>query len=329
MDATILRHGYDDGRCRRASGTSSFFKAALLLIIVLFTCSCEERKPQVDMKHTVSVPTKAPEEDSRKILRIAVAAMISPETTRAYYEDLLRLIASRLGRRAVFVQRRTYAEVNALVKHREVDVAFVCSGPYTEGHDEFGMEIIAVPVVHGEKVYHSYIIVRHDSAFATFRALKGQKFAFVDKGSNTGYLVPAYMLAKQGEKPETYFREFFFTHSHDNSIKAVADGQADGAAVDSLIWEFFNTINPALTERTKIIEKSPPYGIPPVVVHPRLNVELKKQLRQVLLSLHKDREAAALLAKIQIDRFAEGNDAMYGTVRDMSRWLAPHGGKKP
>jgi phosphonate transport system substrate-binding protein len=329
MEDTIQRHAYDERRCGVTSEISSFLKAALLLIVVLFTCSCENKKPQVDMEHTVSVATKAPQEDSRKVLRIAVAAMISPETTRTYYEDLLRLIARRLGRQAVFVQRRTYAEVNSLVKQREVDVAFVCSGPYTDGHDEFGMEIVAVPVVHGKKVYHSYIIVHRDSAFATFGDLKGQKFAFVDKGSNTGYLVPAYMLAKRGEKPETYFREFFFTQSHDNSIKAVADGQADGAAVDSLIWEFFNTIDPALTERTKIIEKSPPYGIPPVVVHPRLNVELKKQLRQVLLSLHKDREAAALLAKIQIDRFAEGNDAMYGTVRDMSRWLAPHGGKKP
>jgi phosphonate transport system substrate-binding protein len=189
------------------------------------------------------------------------------------------------------------------------------------------MEIIAVPVVHGGTVYHSYIIVNQKSNYKTFDELKGQKFAFVDQGSNTGYIVPAYMLAKRGEKPATYFREFFFTHSHDNSIKAVADGQADGAAVDSLIWDFFSNINPELTASTKIIEKSPPYGIPPVVVHPSVDAELKKQLKQVFLTLHEDKEAAALLKKLQIDRFAEGSDAMYGTVREMSRWLATHGSK--
>ncbi len=279
------------------------------------------------MEKVTPVASNAPADNSKKVLRIAVAAMISPETTRTYYEELLRLISRRMGREAVFVQRRTYGEVNSLVKNREVDVAFVCSGPYTEGHDDFGMEIIAVPVVHGEKVYHSYIIVHHDSTYKSIADLKGHKFAFVDKGSNTGYLVPAYMLAKRREKAQTYFSEFFFTHSHDNSIRAVADGLADGAAVDSLIWEFFNTINPELTGRTKIIEKSPPYGIPPVVVHPGLDSELKKQLKHDFLSLHEDKEAAALMAKIQIDRFAEGNDGMYKMVREMNRWLKAHGSK--
>ncbi|RII26319.1 MAG: phosphate/phosphite/phosphonate ABC transporter substrate-binding protein [Geobacter sp.] len=293
----------------------------LLIILALFTVSCDSRKPQVDMEKVAPVASNAPAGNPKKVLRIAVAAMISPETTRTYYEELLRLISRRMGREAVFVQRRTYGEVNSLVKNREVDVAFVCSGPYTEGHDEFGMEIIAVPVVHGEKVYHSYIIVPHDSPYSSFADLRGHKFAFVDEGSNSGYLVPAYMLAKRGEKIPTYFSEFFFTHSHDNSIKAVADELADGAAVDSLIWEFFNTINPELTGRTKIIEKSPPYGIPPVVVPAGLDSELKKQLKHVFLSLHEDREAAALMKKLQIDRFAEGNDGMYNTVRAMNRWL--------
>lgn len=327
MGNQILQHSRDNKGSLRTGRAASCKAILLLIVMAVFTISCESKKPQVDMERVAPVATQAPAEDSKKILRIAVAAMISPETTRAYYEDLLRLIAGRMGRQAVFVQRRTYGEVNSLVRNREVDVAFVCSGPYTEGHDEFGMEIVAVPVVHGEKVYHSYIIVPRDSTYASFADLKGHKFAFVDKGSNSGYLVPAYMLAKRGERPETYFRESFFSHSHDNSIKAVADGLADGAAVDSLIWEFFNAINPELTGRTRIIEKSPPYAIPPVVVHPQLNAVLKKQLRDTFLSLHEDREAAALLAKIQIDRFAEGNDAMYGTVRDMSRWLARYGSK--
>jgi phosphonate transport system substrate-binding protein len=259
--------------------------------------------------------------DQRETLRIAVAAMISPETTRSYYDDLLRVIANRVGRRAVFSQRRTYAEVNALLKNREVDVAFVCAGPYTQGHDEFGMEILAVPVVHGVSVYHSYIIARQGSKFGSLQEMRGQKFAFTDPNSNTGCLVPTYMLARNGEKPETFFRETFFSRSHDNSIKAVAEGQADGAAVDSLIWEFINTINPALTSRTRIIEKSPPYGIPPVVVHPQIDPGLKKELKKIFLTLHQDREAAALMAKLQIERFVEGNNAMYETVREMSRWL--------
>jgi len=282
--------------------------------------ACNRDSPRVDMAQ-VSSPGGSEEADQRPVLRIAVSAMISPEATRQYYEELLRLIAERMGRRAVFLQRQTYAEVNALVKDHQVDLAFVCSGPYTQGHDAFGMEILAVPVVHGEEVYHSYIIVHKDSQIKSFDELRGKKFAFTDPQSNTGALVPTYMLAKRGETPKSFFKEYFYSHSHDNSIKAVADQLCDGAAVDSLIWEFFQVLDPKLTAQTRIIEKSPPYGIPPIVVHPDLDPACKAELKKILLTLHQQDSAREVLAKLQIDRFAAGNDAMYDTVREMNRWL--------
>nr|AOR51147.1 ABC transporter [uncultured bacterium pAY4-1]AOR51205.1 hypothetical protein [uncultured bacterium pAY4-2] len=299
----------------------------LLLILSLFLpllAACDRGSPRVDMAQ-VSSPGSADVTGRRPVLRIAVSAMISPEATRQYYEDLLRLLAERMGRQAVFVQRQTYAEVNALVKERQVDLAFVCSGPYTQGHDDFGMELLAVPVVHGETVYYSYIIVHKTSPIQSFDELKGKKFAFTDPHSNTGALVPTYMLAKRGETPRSFFQEFFYSRSHDNSIKAVADQLSDGAAVDSLIWEFFQNIDPKLTDKTRIIEKSPPYGIPPIVVHPDLDPASKAELKKILLSLHQQESSAAVLTKLQIERFTEGEDAMYDTVREMNRWLA----KKP
>jgi phosphonate transport system substrate-binding protein len=273
---------------------------------------------QVNMAETVKSEAGPPAE---AVLRVAVAAMISPKETENSYFELLRLIGKHMGREVRFFQRKTYAEVNDLLEHREIDVAFVCSGPYVDGHKRFGMELLAVPVVHGDSVYHSYFIVRRDSPIRNLDGLRGKRFAFVDPDSNTGHLVPAYVLSRRGETPKSFFGETFFTHSHDNSIKAVANGLADGAAVDSLIWEYINATNPADTARTRIIDKSPPYGIPPVVVHPALKPELKQQLRQVFLHLHEDPQAASLLNNIQIGRFVSGNDAMYESVRKMQRDL--------
>jgi len=253
--------------------------------------------------------------------------MISPETTRVYYEELLEHIAGKLGKRAVFAQRRTYAEINEMVKKKEVDLAFVCSGPYTQGKKESGMEMLVVPVANGKTVYHSYIIANKNSTIRSLDDLRGKKFAFTDPQSNTGSLVPTYMLARKGETPKSFFRDFFYSNSHDNSIRAVADGQADGAAVDSLIWEFINRVDPALTAKTRIVEKSPAYGIPPVVVSAGTDPAMKQQLKQIFLTLHEDKSAAAMLAKLQIDRFVEGNDAMYDTVRQMDSWLKKRAGK--
>ena len=268
-----------------------------------------------DARSTYTVPT----------LRVAIAAMISPETTKEYYGELMREIGKRMGRRTVFLQRKTYAEVNALLEQKEVDIVFVCSGPYIEGRDKFGMEILAVPVVDGRSSYRALTLVHKDSNIRRFDELKGKRFAFTDPDSNTGHLVPRFLLAERGTSPEAFFGETFFTHSHDNSIRAVATGLADGASVDSLVWQFMKASNLDFAEQTRVVYESPEYGIPPVVVHPNLSNDVKLGLKDIFLSLNKDPELQPLLQKLRIERFEAGQDSSYDTVRDMRDWIEKTG----
>ncbi len=284
-----------------------------------------EKPVRVDFSQVASEsPPAEKSQGEGAVLRVAVAAMISPEPTRGYFNNLLDVIAGKMERRAIFLQRKSYAEVNDLVENGEVDLAFVCAGPYVKGHEKFGMELLAVPQVGGKTVYHSYIVVPANSTAKSFGELKGKRFAFTDPDSNTGYLVPRFMLSRLGETPEGFFKEAFFTHSHDNSIKAVAEGLADGAAVDSLIWEFFNRTSPADTSRTRIVEISPAYGILPVVVRPGLDAATKKRLRDILFTLHQDEQARMDMNRLGIESFVQGNDAMYDSVRDMENWIKKH-----
>ena len=206
--------------------------------------------------------------------------MISPHYTYQYYVELLELIGHLIGLKTTFIQKKTYSEINNMVKERKLDVAFVCSGPYVTGKEQFGMEIIAVPVCHGQRVYHSYFITSPDSGINAFEDFKGKTFVFTDPLSNTGFMVPDYYLAKRHLTPENFFKKTFFTYSHDNSIQAVVNGLADGAAVDSLIYDFMQIKAPELIAHTVIIEKSIPYGIPPVVVHPLMETDMKQRLKK-------------------------------------------------
>lgn len=45
--------------------------------------------------------------------------------------------------------------------------------------------------------------------------------------------------------------------------------------------------------------------------------------------MHQDNRVISLLRKIQTDRFTEWSDAMYGTVREMSRWLEGRAAGEP
>jgi len=211
--------------------------------------------------------------------------------------------------------------MNEALENKEVDIAFLCAGPYVEGRKKFGLEILAAPVINGKTTYNSYIIARKDSAINKFEDLRGKTFAFTDPQSNTGALVPIYMVAKMGDKPETFFGDLIYTGGHDSSINAVANGVVDGAAVDSLIFDYIKERKSGLTENVKIIEVSPPFGIPMVVVRPDFNQELKSKLRSSLLSADSNPEIKDALANMEIEKFSILEDSAYNSIRDMINFI--------
>jgi phosphonate transport system substrate-binding protein len=295
-----------------------------LIIILTFlaglSCSRNNEPRSVSLEKKEAI-TARPVEKHADHIRIAVGGMITPRESFGYYKQFLDYVGEKLGRGVDFVDRDNYAEINALVKSGKVDVAFVCGGPYVDGHEAFGMELLVAPQAYNGTVYYSYIIVSADSPFKSFQDLRGKSFAFTDPLSNSGKLVPSYMLAKMGQTPKRFFKKVIYTQSHDKSIRAVAEKLVDGAAVDSLIWEYANRTNPEFTAKTKIIEKSSPYGIPPVVVRHGMDPQLKGRLREIFLNAHQDAKGREILNHMMIEKFVRIDDRAYDSIREMKTFL--------
>lgn len=134
-------------------------------------------------------------------------------------------------------------------------------------------------------------------------------------------LVPAYILAKMGETPESFFSGHIFTYSHDNSIRSVAEKFVDAAAVDSLIWEYENAKEREYTAQTRIIYRSDPCAIPPVVVSRSVSGKLKQKLRSAFLNMHNDPKGRKILEKVMIDRFTIIEDSAYDSIRQMEAFV--------
>jgi phosphonate transport system substrate-binding protein len=248
--------------------------------------------------------------------------MITPKEGFMYYKKFLDYIGHRLGRKVKFIDKESYIVINDMLESGDIDVAFICPGPYVDGHEKFDMELLVAPKAYGDTVYYSYIIAHKDSSIKSFEDLRGKKFAFTDPLSNTGKLVPTYLLSRMQESPKTFFGSCEFTYAHDKSIQAVAEGIVDGAAVDSLIWEYANRINPEFTSKTTIVRKSDPYGIPPVVVRPGLDPSLKKKLKEIFLLVHENKEGREILKGMMIDKFVAIDNSHYDSIREMKQFLA-------
>ena len=285
-------------------------------------CGSETDIRVVDFSKTVVVEQPGKQQPDHPRLKVAVAAMISPKDTFVYYRQLLDYIGHNLGVDVHFIQRKTYGEINKLLGKGQIDIAFICSGPYVVGKEKYGFELLATPEVQKSHFYQSYLLVNKDSHFQNMKDLKGRVFAFTDPDSNTGKLVPTYWLSQMGERPETFFNKTIYTYSHDNSILAVAKSLVDGAAIDGLIWEYYNRKNPIFTSKTRIIRKSDKYGIPPIVASRFLPADLKNRIRQVLLAMHHDARGQKILHELMIDRFTPTRDEWYDSIRALELKIA-------
>ncbi|MHC4402023.1 MAG: substrate-binding domain-containing protein [Planctomycetota bacterium] len=301
-------------------GRQNLAAAFLLALLSSLVLGCE-REPQ-GRKVRLSVAPQAPvrEQPATRVvpLRVAVAPVISPRENVGLYRPLLEHVSSRLGRPVDLLQRRTYAEVNDLLRYGHADVAFICDYAFVEGELSFGMQILVVPIVMGKRMYQSYIIVPKESDAQDIADLEGKSFAFSDPLSSSGWLFPTHLLNQIGQEPEFFFRRHVFTYSHDSTVKAVAQRLVDGGAVDSLVYDFMLAKDPAYRQKTKVIQESSPWGNPPVVVHPHIDATLREEIKEVFLDVHLSKEGQAVLAPLMINRFIPPNDSSYDPVRQMA-----------
>lgn len=294
----------------------------LVLLVALIIAGCGSQVPAAE-KHVINLSALEPlavrNAEGVIPLRVSVAAVISPRGTAESYQPLLDFLSESLGRPVELVQRRTYQETNDLVESGEVDIAFVCTSAYITGHDEFGMILLAAPEVNGAATYHSLLIVPSDSPAETMADLQGKVFAFTDPISNTGRVYPTYLVHQLGFTPETFFARTFFTYNHDDAIRAVADRLADGAAVDSLVYDYAVERDPGLLGKVRVIHRSPAFGIPPVVVSPNIRPQLRVLVEEVLLNMNTDPQGQIALDTLGIDAFVPIDDSAYDSARDLLR----------
>lgn len=299
----------------------------LLLGAFLAACASQSAVPVagfVDLSNLQPLPTPA-EQDVRP-LKVAIAAVISPQGTAESYAPLLDYLSDKLDRPIERLQRRTYAEVNELLRTGEVDLAFVCTSSYLLGKRQFGLELLVAPQVNGETTYSARLIVPADGTAERIEDLRGKVFAFTDPNSFTGRIYPTYLLQQIEETPEGFFARTFFTYSHDDAIRAVADGVADGASVDSLVLDFALKRQPDLAERLRVIHVSPQFGMPPVVVSPDIRPQLRAELEAILLEMYNDLDGLAALQALDYDRFVQVSAEDYRSAEEVESHVVTNEG---
>ncbi len=297
----------------------------LLASVLISSCNLnkesESKHVWIDFNDSTS-ETKSVELDTSKSIKVAIASIISPQETFIQYNNILNYIEEKLNRKVVLIQRKTYKEVNALLKKNEIDLAFICSGAYVHGTDNDALSLLVIPVRNGNRYYQAYLIAHKESEIKGFNDLKNKKFVFSDSLSNTGMLYALKRLKDLGTTKEAFFAETYFSHAHDYSIELVSRRIVAGASVNSLIYDYIAKYNPERIINIKIIEKSDWYGMPPIVVSNGIDKELRDSLLSIFTQMHTDKKGNEILKHLLIDKYVQESDTLYNGIREMCKYIS-------
>ncbi len=288
------------------------FTVICVIVIYIIVNTLKTREPYVNLvtqEQNTVIESSADRDLSS--LRFAVATMWSVESTFSMYRRLVQRIGKDVGRKDSFILRPTYRALRKAIEQRDVDVAFVCTGPYVYALPSGRIKLLVQPEFVNGHLYHSVILVPAGSSVNSLEDLRGAVLGFSDPESFTGCMVPYLMMVERGLNPKTFFKKIIFTGSHDRTIHAVDRGIVSAAAVHSVVLESAKREDPSLMERLKVIWSSETFGPPPVIISNELDENFENSLREAFLKLGKDENGREILSAIGIDQFVPAREEDY------------------
>ncbi len=151
------------------------------------------------------------------------------EKNDATYKPLAAYLSKKLGRE---VRLRTVDTWEGLAKSLaagETDFSLMGPWGYVLANHQANAEVVATILYDGKPEYFAIMVTGPNSGINKIDDMKGKTFAFGDKGSTSGYLIPSHEFFKRGLDPEKFFSKVINT-KHQAIETQVTRGELDAGA---------------------------------------------------------------------------------------------------
>lgn len=251
-------------------------------------------------------------------LRLGVG-LFQPDKDKnnATYKPLAEFLAARLSRP---VELRTVDSWEGLAKslaNGETDVALMGPWGYVLANHEAGAQVVSTILYDGKPEYFAIMITHPASGINSPADLKGKTFAFGDKGSTSGYLIPSHYFMTQGINPDRYFSKLLHT-SHQAIEKQVTERVLDAGADYNRNRNAMIEQGLIKAEDSKIIWTSPPLPNDAVAVNSTLakDAAFVRKLRDALADVGPALKQQPGLLPAHYTGFVDRDNAFYKPIRD-------------
>jgi phosphonate transport system substrate-binding protein len=283
---------------------------SLSLILFLSTGCSKNETPPPRERTTEKVA------NSRETLTIGLIPEHNIFRQMERYKPLARYLSKQIGMDVEMKILSRYGNIVDNFTSNDLDGAFFGSFTYALAHAKLGVEVVARPEdQNGTSTYYGLIFVRRDSGIKKARDLKEKRFAFVDKATTAGYLLPLDFFRDQGiEDYHTFFSESYFTGSHEDAIYDVLNGKADIGAAKNTVYFRLAKEDPRIMRELAILVRSPDVPENGLALRKDLDPSLKVKIKEALLNMNGDPAGAQVLRQLGAKRFIATTDEDYAAV---------------
>jgi phosphonate transport system substrate-binding protein len=287
-----------------------FWRLIYVILCALVLAGCAPKGP----------PPAAPAKQESLVIGLLPEQSIFNQIER--YEPVAQYLSGKTGAKITLKILPRYGNIIENLKSRNMDGAFFGSFTYALAHARLGVEILVRPMgLDNVSTYHGLIFVRKDSGIKTVRDMKGKRFAFVDKATTAGYLLPLEYFHHTGIPDyKKYLKEAYFAGTHEDAIYDVLNRKADIGAAKNTVFQRIAKADPRILKELVALERSPEVPENAIGLRKEIDRSLRDRLRQALLGMHRDPEGQKVLERFGARRFVVTRNSDY----DVVFWYAEH-----
>lgn len=283
----------------------AFIVAGFAFLCLVFTTGCKKQEE-----------AKKQEDQPRQSIRIGLIPEHNIFRQKNRHEPLADYLSQKTGINIELEVLSRHGDIIENFSSLGLDGAFFGSFTGALAHKRLKIEALARPEsIDGISTSQGLIFVRKDSGIETAEDMKGKRFAFVDKATTAGWLLPLHYFQKEGvENYSVWFSEIYFTGTHEDAILDVLNKRADVGAAKNTVFERLAGPDSKVLKELLILTRSAPMPANALAVRSNLDSLMKKKLKEALLYMDQDAEGRRVLEKFGAARFIETTEEDYMPV---------------
>ncbi len=172
--------------------------------------------------------------------------------------------------------------------------------------------------------YCSQLVVRRDSPYSTLKGLRGRRAAFNGPDSQSGMNTFRHAIARLGAG-RVFFSDVIESGGHLNSMKAVAAGDAEIAAIDTVSWGLACRELPELAGRLRTIGETAAAPGLPLITSLRFSDGEADLISETVSQVFSSPNTAKSRERLGIVGFSRLSGSDYDGILDMERQAAELG----